>query len=209
MARDANSKKLIVYDDTCIGPSGFGLTTTWRLGSRYYKARGMDAARGVRSWREALEWLSGFDSIDEIQFWGHGKWGCALIDKDRLDESALDSGHTLYPLLTQVRERLNSKSLFWFRTCETYGAHRGHSFAKEWTNFLGCRTAGHTHIIGPWQSGLQVLEPGESPTWSPWDGLKQGSPDKPERAAWSGPTVPNTITCLHTRLPGYARSKLA
>ena len=38
----------------------------------------------------------------------------------------------------------------------------GHDFARAWTDFFGSRAAGHTFIIGYWQSGLHTLAPGAS-----------------------------------------------
>lgn len=85
--------------------------------------------------------------------------------------------------------------------CETFGAEIGQRFAKAWVDFFNCRAAGHTYIIGPFQSGLHILKPGEEPNWSPWEGLKDGTPAAPKHALWSRPSVPNTITCLHGRIP--------
>jgi hypothetical protein len=91
--------------------------------------------------------------------------------------------------------------LWWFRTCETFGCEAGHDFARRWTRFFGCRAASHTYIIGPWQSGLHILEPGQSPDWPLDEGLAEGTPDSPEKALWSTPGKPNTIFCLTSRLP--------
>ncbi len=198
--------RLMIYDDTCRGAPGLpGLTHSWWAGARLYRALGrLDAWKGVRTWQEGLEWLAAFSpehSIAEIQFWGHGKWGGAFVDRRPLDASALSPGHALHPLLRAVRDRLAPNALWWFRTCETFGAAAGHRFARAWTDFFGCRAAGHTFIIGPWQSGLHSLSPGEAPGWSVTEGLKEGTPDAPGRARWSHPFAPNTITCFHGALP--------
>jgi hypothetical protein len=105
-----------------------------------------------------------------------------------------------------VRDRFlpEAKGLWWFRTCETFGALPGQRFATELADFLGARVAGHTYIIGHVQSGLHTLRPGERPTWSEDEGLREGSPDEPRRAHWSRLRAPNTITCLRGTIPdGY------
>ncbi|MCA9492442.1 MAG: hypothetical protein KC621_21060, partial [Myxococcales bacterium] len=92
--------KLLIYDRTCLRS---GLTACWVAGAALYAGIGrIDAARGAASWSEALGWLTTVRPeapIDEIQYWGHGRWGRALIDQDVLDGSALLRGHALYELL--------------------------------------------------------------------------------------------------------------
>lgn len=197
----------MVYDETCRGRGALpGLTHSWIVGGALYRALGrLDAHRGVKSWAEALDWLATVEPgrpIGEIQYWGHGKWGCALVDGDVLDERALTRRHPLHDGLRRVRERVASEgALVWFRTCETFGAQRGRSFARAVSDFFGCRAAGHTYIIGPWQSGLHSLAAGDEPSWALHEGLVEGTPADPRRALWSGPREPNTITCLHGAVP--------
>jgi hypothetical protein len=200
--------RLMVYDRTCTGRGLLpGLTHSWRIGGwLYYALNRLDDWTGASSWAEALEWLSKIHlelPIAEIQFWGHGKWGGAFINKDVLNIAALHAGHHLNHYLLAIRDRLLSdeQALWWFRTCETFGADIGQRFAKAWVNFFNCRATGHTYIIGPFQSGLHTLKPGEEPNWSPWEGLKDGTPATPKRALGSRPSMPNTITCLHGRIP--------
>jgi hypothetical protein len=165
--------------------------------------RRSDGAYGARNFTDGLAWASSFrpsERIAELQFWGHGKWGRIFIAKESLDRSALAGGrHHL--ALCALRERLLPDALVWFRTCETFGAAAGHDFSRAWTDFFGCRAAGHTFVIGYWQSGLHLLRPGDAPSWSKGEGLTQGSPERPERAAISWPGRPNTITCLQGRVP--------
>ena len=189
--------RLLVFDRTC--PR---LSLAWRTGARLYRRLGrIDAAVGVTSWRDALVWLATHDRITEVQYWGHGKWGCALVDRtDVLDASALVPGHRLHRELEAVRERLDD-ALIWFRTCETFGARRGQDFAERLAGWTGARVAGHTFVIGFHQSGLQGLEPGARATWSPDEGVAAGSADAPERAHGSLPWRPQTITCLHGAVP--------
>jgi hypothetical protein len=186
-----------------------GLSLSWRIGGRLYGTLGrLDAWRGFASWGEALTWLAEYQAeqaVAEIQFWGHGKWGCAKIDREDLDVDMLDPGHVHHDKLVAIRERLRGRGeqppLWWFRTCETFGADRGHEFARAWAEFFGCRAAGHTYIIGPYQSGLHTLDPGETPGWSASEALIQGTASAPRRAAWSARREPNTITCLHGSIP--------
>lgn len=201
--------RLMIYDDTCRRSRlGVGLTHSWIAGALLYRQIGkFDATRGVRSWEEALQWLSDVEkdrSIGEIQFWGHGKWGRALIDGAPLTTAALAESHPWNRPLRDVAERMVPDALWWFRTCETFGAEAGHDFARRWTDFFECRAAGHTYIIGPWQSGLHALNPGEVPRWSVYEGLDEGAPDAPRKALWSIPGAPNTISFLRATLPRWA-----
>jgi len=202
----------MIYDRTCSGRRGLpGLSHAWVSGGLLYRGLGrFDATQGVTSWSEALEWLATFKPargpIASIQFWGHGKWGEARVGEEVLDADALRPGHPLHPGLEAIRERLlpDGQSLWWFRTCETLGADPGQDFARRFSEQMNARIAGHTYIIGPWQSGLHSLAPGETPTWSPEEGLLAGSAAAPTRARTSKRGEPNTIHCLQGRLPiGY------
>jgi hypothetical protein len=200
--------RLLIYDRTCDGRHGLpGLSAAWRGGALLYRARGLlDGVCAAASWQEAFGFLheqSAERAISEVQFWGHGKWGDARIGSEVLDERALLRSHPLYAALGSLRSRLAPDALWWFRTCETFGADRGQRFARVWADFLGSRAAGHTYVIGFWQSGLHLLAPGARPDWSPDEGLMQGSAAVPERARWSLPAEPNTITCLRGTLPGW------
>lgn len=209
--------RVMVYDKTCTTTPlqvfrgkprrlRVGLSHSWVLGGWLYGRLGrLDRCAGFSDWASALAWLGEIErerSIGEIQFWGHGRWGQLLIDGQPLERSAVEPGHTHHKALSAVRERLSgADALWWFRTCETFGAERGHDFARAWTDFMGCRAAGHTYVIGPWQSGLHALEPGAVPHWSTQEGLEQGRPDAPVKAQTSGPRQPNTIHCLQGRVP--------
>ena len=199
--------RLLIYDRSCRGKAlRPGLSHAWLAGSWLYRVqRRIDASFGAQNWAEALRWLITFEQetpIAEVQFWGHGKWGCALIDGQRLDRQATQKTHTLYPPLRELHARLiGPQALFWFRTCETFGAKIGHDFCQAFSGLLGCRVAGHTYIIAYYQSGLHALAPGERPNWSPTEGLARGSADDPQQALWSHRKAPNTITCLTGHLP--------
>lgn len=197
--------RLLIYDRTCKGTALPGLSTAWAAGARLYRARGLlDASHAAASWGEALHFLATEQPgrpLVEVQFWGHGKWGDARIASEVLNERALVRRHALYPELLRVKARLAPRALWWFRTCETFGAERGQRFATAWTDFLGARAAGHTYVIGFWQSGLHALDPGARPEWSTEEGLARGTPRAPEQALWSKPGEPHTITCLQGALP--------
>jgi hypothetical protein len=198
--------RLMIFDETCRGGRGLpGLSRAWWSGAHLYAVLGrLDAWHGAATWEDGLAWLAGYctgEPIASIQFWGHGKWGSALVGADRLDAGSLDPGHRHRPALEAVRDRLAPGALWWFRTCETFGARAGHDLARRFSEFLGCRAAGHTHVIGHWQSGLHSLAPGERPYWSLDEGLAEGTPDEPVRARRSRPGAVNTITCWHGRLP--------
>lgn len=198
----------MVYDATWAGRRRFMqtvLTSSWVAGGALYRAMGrLDAVYGARSWTDALAWLCSVEPgrpIAEVQYWGHGRWGRLYVADEVLDERALVDGHPRHDDLLALRARLAGPgSLFWFRTCETFGREAGHSFATSWTRFFGCRAAGHTYVIGPFQSGLHSLSPGQTPTWSTREGLPDGV-DEPKLALMSRATAPNTITCLHGQIP--------
>lgn len=197
--------RLLAYDRTCVGRP-VGLTTAWSNGATLYRALGrIDHAFGVTSWTEALAWLARVapgEPIEEIQYWGHGRWGRVLVDRDPLDARALADGHPLRASLEAVRERLvPDRALLWLRTCEAFGADAGLDFAARLADFFGARVAGHTHVIGAVQSGLHGLRPGSTPAWSPHEGLAEGTPRDPVRAYGSSMLRPRTIHFLTGEVP--------
>lgn len=205
MANKQTGLRLMIYDETCAGKGILpGLTTSWVVGGRLYQGLGrLDAYQGVSSWEQALSWLNQYEShhpIDEIQYWGHGKWGCAYVARDRLDASALVTGHPLHGHLRTLRARLSPTSLFWWRTCETYGKSIGKRFAASWSDFLQCQSAGHTYVIGPWQSGLHGVEVGAQPDWDDDEGLPTHEKE-PRQALFSKPWYPRTVHCLQSSIP--------
>lgn len=200
--------RLMVYDKTCRDEARFvGLSSAWSAGALLYRALGrLDAAHAVASWDEAFDWLATYEPsrpVAEIQYWGHGKWGCAMVDRAPFDASALREGHPLHRGIAAVRERLVSggEALFWFRTCETFGADAGLDFATRLSDHLDARVAGHTFIIGVTQSGLHGLAPGTAPDWSATEGLAEGTSDRPVRAYGSSLKQPRTITCFDGSIP--------
>lgn len=194
--------RVLIYDRTCVSTGG-GLSIPWAAGAGLYRAlRRIDRSLGVASWAEAFVWLATLgEPISEIQYWGHGKWGSAYVGADRFAATSLLRDHVHRPLLDAVRTRLLPDALVWFRTCETVGAHAGIELAETLADFLGARVAGHTHVIGFHQSGLHGLAPGQRATWSPAEGIAEGTPEAPVRAAWSRRRAPNTVTCFAGRVP--------
>lgn len=197
--------RLIVYDATQRARPPKLLGLSWQYGTHLYRALGrVDAAHGARGFASALEWLEKYEPtrpIAELQFWGHGKWGQIFIDRESLDRSVLSPTHRHHAAFQAVRERLAPDALLWFRTCETLGARRGQDFASALADATGARIAGHTFVIGFFQSGLHCLRPGTTPQWLATEGLARGSAEFPETALASSPTAPNTITCLDGEIP--------
>ncbi|MEI8258808.1 MAG: DUF4347 domain-containing protein [Deltaproteobacteria bacterium] len=201
--------RLMVFDRTCLGQDRRApLSLAWQGGGLLYGALGrLDARRGVSTWAEALDWLAFTHPgrpIAEIQFWGHGEWGCAFVGAERLGVEALDAAHPLEARLRRVRERMvpGGEALWWFRTCETFGGHHGHAFATAWSRYFGARVAGHTYVIGAWQSGLHVVRPGETPSWPLDEGFDPRSAKDRPSALVSSRKAPNTVHCLQGALPG-------
>jgi hypothetical protein len=198
------SVRLVVYDRTCVGRGALpGLSRAWRSGATLYRGLGrVDAAFGASSWDEALTWLAAVkEPVRELQYWGHGRWGRVLMDREALDASAFGDGHRLRAKLDAVREKLTDDALVWLRTCEAFGARAGHDFARRLADFSGARVAGHTFVIGVLQSGLHGLRPGHAPDWPLDEGIAEGTPDAPARAHGSGPRRPRTITCFDGAVP--------
>lgn len=201
----ANGLRLVVYDATQRKRTPRLLGLSWQYGTQLYRALGrIDAAHGARGFASAFEWLRSHrptQPIEEVQFWGHGKWGRLFVDREVLDRSVVSPNHRHHAAFQAVRERLMPNALLWFRTCETLGAQLGRDFASALGDATGARVAGHTFEIGFFQSGLHLLRPGTTPHWPATEGLASGSAEQPERALPSTPDAPNTITCLTGEVP--------
>jgi hypothetical protein len=201
----ADALRLVVYDATQRSRQPKALGYSWQYGCHLYRALGrVDAAFGAHSFEEAFTWLNDYEpsrAIGELQFWGHGKWGRVFIERESLDRDVLRPSHAHHAAFNAFRERLTPDALLWFRTCETLGARPGRDFAAALSDATGARVAGHTFVIGFYQSGLHCLRPGATPHWSDSEGLARGSANQPELALPSAPNAPNTITCLTGRIP--------
>lgn len=197
--------RLVIYDATQTSRRPRALGFSWQYGTHLYRALGrVDAAFGARSFTEAFAWLTRHQParpISELQFWGHGKWGRVFIDREPLDRDVLRPSHVHHSAFSAFRERLAPDALLWFRTCETLGARPGRDFAVALGDATGARVAGHTFVIGFYQSGLHCLRPGLAPHWPDTEGVARGSAAQPELALPSAPNAPNTITCLNGRIP--------
>ncbi len=210
--------RLLVFDRTCRGRRGLpGLSAIWRGGQTLYRGMGrIDGARGVAGWAEAFDWLASFrptEPIAEIQYWGHGRFGEALVGGESLSVASWTAGHAHAAGLRAIAARLckGSDGLVWFRTCETFGTAAGHAFARTFARNFGCQVAGHTHVIAVWQSGLHALLPGGEPDWSEDEGVVVGSPTSRFNegaglvahapGAPSRPGAPNTVSFLTGRIP--------
>lgn len=196
----------MVYDRTC-RKYGVGLSTAWSSGAVLYRGLGrLDASFGVTSWAEAWEWLASYEAsrpIAEIQYWGHGRWGRVFVAEDKLDAGSLAGGAPLARSIDAVKERLAASGdpLVWLRTCEAFGAEAGIDFASRLADRMAARVAGHTFIIGAVQSGLRALRPGFRPTWSPTEGIREGTPASPVRAFGSSVRHPRTVSCFTGTIP--------
>jgi len=199
----------MIYDNTTIkdGWNGFGndgLAYTWFAGGKMYRwFRWVDEVKGVTSWDEALDWIleQGKDAkISQIQYWGHGSWGNVWIGKTPLSKSTLTKDTPLRDKWTEVSKVLTDDALIWFRTCSTFGNGKGHRFARAFTDFMDCKVAAHTHIIGPLQGGLHSLKPGQEIYWPEKEGVLKDENGR-ETSAWTKWKTPNTIVCLRGDLP--------
>jgi len=192
--------RLIIYDKTDKNFVGW----TWVVGSWLYSLfNRVDARYGAISWADALDWvirISENKEITEIQFWGHGSWGGAVINGDWLT-SWWAQREPLNSRLLTVRNRLAKDFVWWFRTCNSFGAHKGMEFAKTFSNLIRRTVAAHTFIIWKFHSGLRVIRPTEEPSWPAEEGIKEGTPEKPEEALWSHPKAPHSIFFTTTTIP--------
>jgi hypothetical protein len=189
--------RLMIYDTS----DRRGLSHSWFIGGALYQAlRRLDDCAGFDNWFDALTWISQKAAkerrkISQIQYWGHGWRGMVSMNGMALRADAFQ--HPVWSkLLSEIRWHLAPDALIWFRTCGTFGGAAGHEFARAWTTGMNCRVAAHTHLIGPFQSGLHSLTPRTPPYWPQEEGVEAGS-----RMAQSSPWRPNTITCLHGTLP--------
>jgi hypothetical protein len=186
--------KLVIYDKTDI--AGW-VRWTWVIGAFLFKLfRRIDDYKGVETWGDAFDWLcSQKHPIKEIQFWGHGTWGSAIVGLTRLQNVTMGMG--LYEAdLVKLREKLSADSIFWLRSCGCFGDLRGQDFAVRLSKALGCIVVGHTYIIHFWHSGTRVLHPGKMPDWPLDEGVKNT-----EKMRWSGMREPATIIFCRANLP--------
>lgn len=180
--------------------AGEQLRFSWITGGKFYKMfRGVEHHDGFLSWTEALKWILSVEpdrKINSIQFWGHGSPGRVWINEEFLSVRSVLASSSHRDLLLQLKNRLTKDSVVWFRSCNVFSGKEGHLFANTFARFLNCTIASHTYIVGPWQSGLHTIKPGEQPSWSEEEGF-----DKNGEKLWSMPWSPNTIFCLTGKIP--------
>ena len=182
-----------------------GLTHSWFVGGRLYRRFGaIDTFKGFGHWHRALEWAATVhprQKIDHIQYWGHGSPGKVWLAGEALTKDSFDGAYK--DLLSAVRDRLTDDAIIWFRTCATFGADRGHAFARAAADFFDCRVVAHTHNIGMFHGGLHSLRPGQEPEWPRDEGIAYGTAETPKKMKMSGwwPSQPHTITCLGNKFP--------
>lgn len=184
--------------------AGKQLRFSWTAGGAFYRAfRSVEATKGFLSMEEALHWITRVEperKINSIQFWGHGSPGRVWINNDFLSARSMVDVSKHKPYLLDLKQRLTEDSLIWFRSCNVFAGNEGRLFAVAFSQLMNCTIAGHTYIIGPWQSGLHTIRPGERPSWSPDEGLER-KPDGTVKKIWSKPWSPNTIFCLTGKIP--------
>jgi hypothetical protein len=180
--------------------AGDKLVSSWFAGGLLYKAvRRLDVCVGVESWEEALDWLATYEpkkKISMLQFWGHGSPGAVWINGEPLRNNALKVNHPYNERLLQLKDRLADDATIWFRCCSIFAGGTGHKFASKWSTFFDCRIAAHTFIIGPFQSGLYTITPGQKPYWPLEEGIGEDG-----EMLWSHFWKPKTIFCLKATIP--------
>jgi hypothetical protein len=210
--------RLVVYDRTDTGPLAIprierdadgaahgtgGLTRWWRIGAGLHRAARASGTLGASRWDEALAWAIAEaqgkgQRIAELQAWGHGGWGYMGMGKTRLDVAAIEPGGELSALVDAFAEVLAPGALVWLRCCSAFGHPRGRELAERLAMRTRARVAGHTYVIGVWQSGTHSVGPGERATWPVEEGVEPGVVP---RALVSSPGAPRTVTCLRPGLP--------
>ena len=192
-----NKLDIMFYDSS--DWAGEQLRFSWVTGGKFYKLfRSVEHYNGFDNWIEALKWICSVEpdkKINSLQFWGHGSPGRVWINGDFLSARSVlaSSDHKVH--LSNLKNRLTNDSLVWFRSCNVFAGKEGQLFAKVISSALECRIASHTYIVGPWQSGLHTIKPGQEPAWTEEEGLDG------DKKLWSMPWSPNTVFCLTGKVP--------
>lgn len=193
---------LMFYDSS--DWAGKQLRFSWITGGKFYKLfRSVEHHDGFDNWIDALNWISEVEpnkKINSIQFWGHGSPGRVWINGDALSIRSLTYDSPHYYFLKKIKERLATDSTIWFRSCNVFTGSDGKFFSIAFSQFMQSRIAGHTYIVGPWQSGLHTIKPGQRPSWNISEGLKKEEDGKIKKL-WSMPWEKNTIFCLTNKIP--------
>lgn len=169
--------KIILYDNTENGVKEW----FWR---RYIQVRAGWRKFGVASWHDGIDRI--LDAVRpgtrlmELQIWGDGSPSMPAINGKAPPEM----------FWKELANLVTPESIVWFRMCSVFYGEKGLRFAHNTALQLGCRVAGHSRIIGPWQSGLFRVTPGGTPSWA--------DPERFENwmDAKSGPFQQRTIACF-------------
>lgn len=183
--------KVTIYDAKP-GP-GVGqwfLKTSWRVGCALQKFFGaVDEYHGAESWDDAVAWLLTKQNITSLQYWGHGSPGIVWLAQKPMP----------YGALLPVKAALAPFALVWFRCCSVFQGRAGYAFAKTLADAMGCTVAGHSYIIGLWQSGLHTHRAGWHCGWSIDEGAEKLR--CPRWPTYLRPWLPRTVFCLTTEVP--------
>lgn len=156
----------IVFFDSSKQAGNVGIT--WKMGAAIFPfLNKADYACGVSSLDELFAKLQSLpdDSIDQIQYWGHGSPGFFIIGDDWVSAKGADK------IKDQIQRVLKKQGCFWLRTCSSFQGASGKKFAEELANKFDRRVAAHTFLIGLFHSGLVALRPGETPYWQDLEGI--------------------------------------
>jgi hypothetical protein len=212
--------RLVVYDRTDVAPVALpritrnadgtasgtgGLTRYWKLGTLYHRlAWRAHASAGFAAWSDALTWAVEIAQhrgapIAELQAWGHGGFGYMQMGRDRWSAATMDG--ELAPSIERFRGVLHPEALVWFRCCSAFGHTEGRAFAKHVARTLRCRVAGHTYIIGFWQSGTHSVTPAGEPSWAAEEGIDYDDRGHVRGAKVAAAGEPRTLSALRFGLP--------
>ena len=145
---------------------------SWDVGSILVESSNrFDFIIRARNWEHVCQELhkiaDGGHKIREVQFWGHGHPGAALIGNDAFNVATLQTESWMR--LAQ-RHVFQDGALWWWRTCQTCRGMEGREFSQVFVNMFGIRMAGHTVVIHVIHGCLVCLKPGEQANWKDDEG---------------------------------------
>lgn len=185
----SNIKKLIIFDKS----EGTLVGLSWKLGSRIFKSH-FTHTLAASSWQEVIDYFHRLPEgtrFNEVQFWGHGAPGKALVGGEPAGDAVWLS----------MRPYLHDLSIVWLRVCSFAQGVRGSNAMCRVAGLLECRVIAHTHIIGNWasHSGTQGIRPGEVPQWAEADGVGDDG-----KFLTSAPWLPRTVAAARMDPPDWA-----
>lgn len=159
------SQSIVIFDaaDRSVASS------FWRPGAALWRVLGRaTSTHGVRNIEEMLDVLvqAGKQGpISQVEVWCHGYPGGFQIGDQGLGVHGLRKP-AITDALQEIGLRISeANGVFWIRACSSFAGPMGHAFAADLCYTMGCRVAGHTMIIGPFQAGCHTLEPSQAPYW--------------------------------------------